>query len=60
MNKAYFKRRCVNKAYNRCFFIRLAGKLAPAHPAVGWIKGNAPGSHANNIYSPGSDKSTEV
>ena len=25
-----------------------------------WIVGNSPGSHANNIYSPGTDKLTEV
>ena len=30
------------------------------HPAVRWIVGNSPGSCANNIYSPGSDKLTEV
>ena len=33
---------------------------APVHPAVRWIVGNSPGSHANHIYSPGSDKLTEV
>ena len=50
----------MNKAYNRCLFTRLPGKYAPVHPAVGWIVGTSPGSHANNIYSPGSDKMTEV
>ena len=33
---------------------------APVRPAVGRIVGNSPGSHANNIYSPESDKLTEV
>ena len=50
----------LNKAYNRCLFTRLSGKLAPVHPAVWWVLGNSPGSCANNIYSPGSDKLTEV
>ena len=40
----------MNEAYNRCLF----------YPAVGWIVGNAPGSRANNIHPPGSDKLTEV
>ena len=30
------------------------------HLAVRWIVGNSPGSHANNVYSPCSDKLTEV
>ena len=30
------------------------------YPAAGWIVGNSPGSRANNIYSPGSGKLTEV
>ena len=50
----------MNKAYNRGLFTRLPGKSAPVHPAVGWIVGSSPGSHANNIYLPGSDKLTEV
>ena len=44
----------MNKAYNSCLFTR------PIHPAVGWIVGNSPGNRANNIYSSGSDKLTEV
>ena len=35
-----------------------AGKISTFSP--GWIVGSSPGSHANNIYSPGSDKLTEV
>ena len=50
----------LNKANNRCLFIRLPGQLALVHPAVGWIVGNSPGSRANNIYLPGSDKLSEV
>ena len=50
----------MNKAYTRCLFTRLPGILVPVHPAVGWIVGYLPGSHANNIYSPGSDKLTDV
>ena len=30
------------------------------YPAAVWKVGNSPGSRANNIYSPGSGKSTEV
>ena len=45
---------------NRCLFNRLPGKWAPAQSAVWWIVGNSPGSRANNIYSPGNDKLTEV
>ena len=30
------------------------------NPAVEWIVGNSPGIRANNIYSPGGDKLTEV
>ena len=30
------------------------------YPAVGLIVGNSPGGRVNNIYSPGSDKLTEV
>ena len=37
-----------------------AGKIAPVHPAVGWIVCNSLASPANNIYSHGSDKLTEV
>ena len=47
----------MDKAYNSCLFTRLP---APVHPAVEWIVGNSPGSCANNIYSPDSDKLTEV
>ena len=43
----------MNKAYNRCLFTHV-------HPAVGRIVDNLPGSRANNIYSPGSDKLTDV
>ena len=50
----------MNKAYNRCLVTRLPGKKAHVHPAVGWIVCNSPGSRANNIYSPGSDKLIEV
>ena len=32
----------------------------PVYLAVGWIVSNSPGSRANNIYSPGSDKLTEL
>ena len=49
----------MNKAYNRCLFTRLPGKKAPVHPVVGCIVHNSPGSHANNIYSPASDKLTK-
>ena len=35
-------------------------KLAPVHPAVRWIMGSSHGSRANNIYSLGNDKLTEV
>ena len=35
-------------------------KKAPLHPVIGWIVANSPGSHANNIYSPGSDNLAEV
>ena len=50
----------MNRAFNRCLFTGLPRKLTPIHPAVGWIVGNSPGSHANNVYSPRSDKLTEV
>ena len=50
----------MNKAHNRRLFTRLPGKYAPVHPAVGWIVDNSPGSRANNIYSSGSGKLTEV
>ena len=46
----------MNKAYNMCLITRLPGKYAPVDPAVGLVVGNSPGSRANNIYSPGSDK----
>ena len=36
------------------------GQKTPVHPAVGWIMDNSAGSRANNIYSPASDKVTEV
>ena len=39
---------------------RLPGKYAPVQPPVRRIVGNSPGNHANNIYSPGSDKLPEV
>ena len=45
----------MNKAYNKCLFTQ-----QPVHPAVVWIVGNSTGSRANNIYSPGSNKFTEV
>ena len=50
----------MKKSYNRSFFTRLPGKYALVHPAVEWIEGNSSDSHANNIYSPSSDKLTEV
>ena len=53
----------MNIAYNRSLCTRLPGKKAPVYqvnPTVGWIVGNSPGSRANNLYSPGSDKFTEV
>ena len=50
----------MNMTYNGCLFTRLPGKYAPVHPAVGWLVGDSPDSRANNIYSPGSDKVTEV
>ena len=34
----------VNKAYNRCLFTRLPGKLVSVHPAVRWIVSSSPGS----------------
>ena len=49
----------MNKAYNKCLFTRLQGKVAPVNLAVGWIVGNSPGNRANNIYLPGSDKLTK-
>ena len=45
----------MNNANNRSLFTRLH-----VDPAVEWIAGKLPGSRANNIYSPGSDKLTEV
>ena len=60
MNKSYYTRRSVKKAYKRCLFNWLPGKYAPVHPAVGWIVGNSPGSRANNIYSLGSGRLTDV
>ena len=45
---------------NRCLFSRLPGKSTPVYPAVGWIVDTSLRSRANIIYSPGSDKLTEV
>ena len=39
---------------------RLPGKLAPVHLADGWIVAIHPALGQKNIYSPGSDKLTEV
>ena len=50
----------MNKAYNRCLFSWLPGKLAPVHLAVSWIESNSRGNHGNNIHSPSSDMLTEV
>ena len=50
----------MNKAYNRCLFTLLPGKLAPVHPAVGYIVGDSSCGCTNNIYSPSSDKLTDV
>ena len=50
----------MNKACNRSLFTRLPGKEISVHPAIGWIVGNSSGSRANNIYSPGNNKLTEV
>ena len=50
----------MSKANDRYLFTQLPGKKAPVHPAVGWIVDNSPVRRANNIYSPGSDKLTEV
>ena len=38
----------------------LTGAYLPGCPAVEWKVGNSPGSRANNIYLPDSDKLTEV
>ena len=48
----------MNKAYVTGAYI--PGCRINKHPAVGRIVGNSRGSGANNIYSPGSDKLTEV
>ena len=44
MNKAYYTRRLGKKKY----------------PTSGWMVDSSPGSCANNIHSPDSDKLTEV
>ena len=46
----------MNKAYKGTY---LLGCQVNKHPAGGNV-GNSPGSHANNIYSSGSGKLTEV
>ena len=48
------------KVYNRSLLTLLHGKLAPVHLGVVWTVGNSPDSRANKIYSPTSDKLTEV
>ena len=50
----------MNRAYNVHLFTRMPGRLALVRPGVGWIVDNLSDSRANNIYSPGSDKLTEV
>ena len=44
----------------RCIDISMNRPSPTVHLAVGWIMDSLPFSHANNIYSPGSDKLTEV
>ena len=40
--------------------MNIASQRVLIYPAASRILGNSPGSHANNIYLPGSDKLTEV